>query len=580
MVKVSRETAAAPVGCEHLSNPRPHPEVPAAAGPEGGFQGSRVWLEPSFEDSGALRHLSMRARVGMTPASVGLLSRESAAANRRRRTLASLLLAAPLLAGCVVGPDYTRPSVETPFAYKQGGVREDSPAYVAARKNGWREARPNDAVERGDWWRVFRDPNLDRLIRLVDVDNQSLRQAVANYRQARALVASAQAALYPTVIGAPSITRTGSGTTTRTNVALLGQASWELDLFGGTRRTIESEAALAQSDAATLALTRLSIQAEIAADYLTVRYADSLQKVLEENVENFKKTLAITENQYAAGVAARSDVITAQTQVQTIEAQAIAVRLTRVQYVNAIATLIGRPPSEVSIPVAGIPRNPPGVPVGIPGDLLERRPDVAQAERLVQAQSERIGVAVAAFFPTVTISAQGGISGATRNGLLSAANQVWSVAASGSEVLFDGGARTAALRSAEAGYDSAVAGYRQVVLAAFAEVENQMAALRILGQQQKAQDTAVDLSRKAVEITLNEYRAGTQNFTTVVTAQSLLVNNEVNALQVRLSRFTAAVTLIRALGGGWDVRSLPSDSELKGPSLPIDRGGQAVRPDE
>jgi outer membrane protein TolC len=223
----------------------------------------------------------------MTPASVGLLSRESAAANRRRRTLASLLLAAPLLAGCVVGPDYTRPSVETPFAYKQGGVREDSPAYVAARKNGWREARPNDAVERGDWWRVFRDPNLDRLIRLVDVDNQSLRQAVANYRQARALVASAQAALYPTVIGAPSITRTGSGTTTRTNVALLGQASWELDLFGGTRRTIESEAALAQSDAATLALTRLSIQAEIAADYLTVRYADSLQKVLEENVENF-----------------------------------------------------------------------------------------------------------------------------------------------------------------------------------------------------------------------------------------------------------------------------------------------------
>ena len=516
----------------------------------------------------------------MTAASVGLLSREPTAANRRRRTLASLLLAAPLLAGCVVGPDYTRPSVETPFAYKQGGVREDSPAYVAARKNGWREARPNDAVERGDWWRVFRDPNLDRLIRLVDVDNQSLRQAVANYRQARALVASAQAALYPTVIGAPSITRTGSGTTTRTNVALLGQASWELDLFGGTRRTIESEAALAQSDAATLALTRLSIQAEIAADYLTVRYADSLQKVLEENVENFKKTLAITENQYAAGVAARSDVITAQTQVQTIEAQAIAVRLTRVQYVNAIATLIGRPPSEVSIPVAGIPRNPPGVPVGIPGDLLERRPDVAQAERLVQAQSERIGVAVAAFFPTVTISAQGGISGATRNGLLSAANQVWSVAASGSEVLFDGGARTAALRSAEAGYDSAVAGYRQVVLAAFAEVENQMAALRILGQQQKAQDTAVDLSRKAVEITLNEYRAGTQNFTTVVTAQSLLVNNEVNALQVRLSRFTAAVTLIRALGGGWDVRSLPSDSELKGPSLPIDRGGQAVRPDE
>ncbi|MET0368067.1 MAG: efflux transporter outer membrane subunit, partial [Methylobacterium sp.] len=322
-----------------------------------------------------------------------------------------LLPLIPALAGCVVGPDYTRPSVETPFAYREGGQREDSPAVVAARRKGWREARPNDAVERGDWWRVFRDPLLDRLIRLVDVDNQSLRQAVANYRQARALVASAQAALYPTVVGAPSITRTGSGSTVRTSASLLGQASWELDLFGGTRRNIESEAALAQADAATLALTRLTIQAEVAADYLTVRYADALQKVLDENVANFKKTLGITENQYAAGVAARSDVITAQTQVQTIEAQAIAIRLTRVQYVNAIATLIGRPPSEVSIPGAGIGRNPPPVPVGIPSDLRERRPDVAQAERLVQGQSERIGVAVAAFFPTVTISAQGGLSG-------------------------------------------------------------------------------------------------------------------------------------------------------------------------
>ncbi len=418
---------------------------------------------------------------------------------------------------------------------------------------------------------------LDRLIRLVDVDNQSLRQAVANYRQARALVASAQAALYPTVIGAPSITRAGSGSTVRTSESLVGQASWQLDLFGGTRRTIESEAALAQSDAATIALTRLTIQAEVAADYLTVRYADSLQKVLDENVENFRKTAQITENQYAAGVAARSDVITAQTQVQTIEAQAIAVRLTRVQYVNAIATLIGRPPSEVSIPVSGISRNPPAVPVGIPGDLLERRPDVAQAERLVQAQSERIGVAVAAFFPTVTISAQGGVSGLTRTGLFSAANQFWSVAGSATEVLFDGGARTAALRSAEAAYDAQVANYRQVVLAAYAEVENQMAALRILGQQQTAQDKAVELSRKAVEITLNEYRAGTQNFTTVVTAQGLLVTNEINALQVRLSRFTAAVTLIRALGGGWDVRSPPQRLRAEGPE-PADRPGRPGGP--
>ncbi|MCJ2011411.1 efflux transporter outer membrane subunit [Methylobacterium sp. J-076] len=494
--------------------------------------------------------------------------------------LAATLAVATTLAGCVVGPDYSRPSVETPLAYKQGGVREDSPGYVAARRKGWRESKPADAVERGDWWRVFRDPALDRLIRLVDVDNQSLRQAVANYRQARALVASAQAALYPTVIGAPSITRSQGSGVVRTSVSLQGQASWELDLFGATRRNIESETALAQSDAATIALTRLAIQAEVAADYFSVRYADSLQKVLDSNVENFTKTLRIAENQYAAGVAARSDVVTAQTQVQTIQAQAISVRLTRIQYLNALATLIGRPPSEVSVAVADLPRNPPQVPAGIPGDLLERRPDVAQAERLVQSQSERIGVAVAAFFPTVTLSASGGLSGLTSNGLLSPVNQVWAVTAAGSETLFEGGARIAAVRAAEGAYDAAVANYRQVVLAAFAEVETQMAAQRILRQQQGAQDAAVESSRRAVEITVNEYRAGTQNFTTVVTAQGLLVNNEVASLQVLLNRYTAAITLIRGLGGGWDARALPSDSELKGPSLPIDYGGQAVRPDE
>ena len=492
--------------------------------------------------------------------------------------LAAALALATALSACVVGPDYSRPSVETPLAFKQGGTREDSAGYVASRKS-WRAAAPNDGAERGDWWRVFKDPALDRLIRLVDVDNQTLRQSVANYRQARALVESAQASLYPTVLGAPSITRSRSLGSERTSVSLQGQASWELDLFGRIRRTIESETALAQADAATLALTRLTIQAEVATDYLTLRYADALQRVLNANVENFQRTVAITENQYNAGVAARSDVITAQTQVQTTRAAAIAVALTRAQYENAIATLIGRPPSELSLPVAPLALVPPAVPVGIPAALLERRPDVAQAERTVQAQSEQIGVAVAALYPTVTLSASGGISGLTRNGLLSAANQVWSVTAAGSEVLFDGGARSAAITAARAAYDAAVANYRQTVLAAFADVENGLAGIRILARQQAAQDAAVTLARRAVEITLNEYRAGTQNFTTVVTAQALQLNNEVAALQVRLSRFTTAVSLIRALGGGWDARALPSDSELKGPRLPIDLS-PAVQPTE
>ncbi|TXM65041.1 efflux transporter outer membrane subunit [Methylobacterium sp. WL103] len=491
---------------------------------------------------------------------------------------ASLLALTTALSACVVGPDYSRPSVETPLAFKQGGTREDSAGFVASRKN-WRAAAPNDGAERGDWWRVFRDPTLDRLIRLVDVDNQSLRQSVANFRQARALVESAQAALYPTVVGAPSITRSRTVGTERTSVSIQGQASWELDLFGRIRRTIETEAALAQADAATLALTRLTIQAEVANNYLSLRYADSLVRVLNANVENFKRTVAITENQYNAGVAARSDVITAQTQVQTTQAAAIAATLTRAQFENAIATLIGRPPSELSLAVAPLALVPPAVPVGIPASLLERRPDVAQAERAVQAQSEQIGVAVAALYPSVTLSASGGISGLTRTGLLSAANQVWAVTAAGSEVLFDGGARSAAITASRAGYDASVANYRQTVLAAFADVENGLVGIRILARQQVAQDEAVTLARRAVEITLNEYRAGTQNFTTVVTAQALQLNNEVAALQVRLSRFTTAVSLIRALGGGWDARALPSDSELKGPRLPIDLS-PAVHPDE
>ncbi|MFC5557309.1 efflux transporter outer membrane subunit [Methylobacterium iners] len=479
---------------------------------------------------------------------------------------------------CMVGPDYSRPSVETPLAFKQGGMREDSAAYVASRK-GWRPARPNDGAERGDWWRVFKDPTLDRLIRLVDVDNQNLRASVAAYRQARAFVAQAQAALYPTVIGAPSITRSRTAGNERTSVSIQGQANWELDLFGRIRRDIESEVATAQASAADLASVRLAIQAELATNYLQLRYQDALQKLLNETAEAYKKSLAITENQYNAGVAARSDVITAQTQLQTTQASAIATGLQRATFEHAIATLIGRPPSELSLPVSPLPVRPPAVPVGIPSDLLERRPDVANAERNVQAQSEQIGVAVAAFYPTVTLSASGGISGLTRNGLLSAVNQVWSVTAAGNQVLFDGGARSAALDITRAAYDASVANYRQTVLTAFAEVENGLAGVRILARQQVAQDEAVASARRAVEITLNEYRAGTQNFTTVITAQALALNNEVAALQVRLNRFTNAVALIRAIGGGWDVRSLPTGDDLKLSRLPIDVG-QAVRTDE
>lgn len=485
--------------------------------------------------------------------------------------LVGAMTLAGLTSACLVGPDYARPSAETPLAFKEAS---------GSPEPGWRAARPSDAVPRGDWWSVFRDPVLDGLIRAIDVDNQTLRQAISRYEQARAVVRQARAQLFPTMIGAPSIRQSGSGNEAETTLTLQGSASWELDLFGRIRRQIESGTASAQASAAGLALVRLTSQAELATNYFQLRYQESLRRLLNDTVAGYKRSLAITQNQYAAGVAARSDVITAQTQLQTTEALSIAVELDQATFAHAIAVLSGRPPSEITIPRGQLAARPPSIPVSVPSTLLERRPDVAQAERLVQAQSEQIGVAVAAFYPTVTLSANGGITGDPARNFFSAANTFWSVAANGNQALFDGGARAAVLQAARAGYDANVATYRQTVLTAFQEVENGLSGQRILARQAGAQDLAVQSSRRAVEIALNEYRAGTQNYTTVVTAQAIALNNEVSALQILLNRFTNAVSLIRAIGGGWDVRSLPGGEELKQfRTLPIDTG-QALRTDE
>jgi NodT family efflux transporter outer membrane factor (OMF) lipoprotein len=414
-------------------------------------------------------------------------------------------------------------------------------------------------------------------MRLVDVDNQTLRGTVAAYRQARALVQESRAALFPTVLGTPSIQRVRTGGVIRTQASLEGNASWELDLWGRIRRQVEADVASAQATAAEVAAARLSVQAELATNYYNLRFQDSLQRLLDDTVKAFERSLQIAQNQYEAGVAARSDVITAQTQLETARAQAIAVGLQRATFEHAIALLVGRPPSEVSLPKGRLPATPPTVPTGVPSTLLERRPDVAQAERTVAQQSELIGVAVAAFYPTVTLSASGGFSGDPGRAFFSAANQVWSIAANASQPLFDGGARTAALNAQRAAYDAAVASYRQTVLTAFGEVEDDLSGVRILARQAAAQALAVASARRAVEIALNEYRAGTQAYTTVVTAQTLALNNEVTALQVQATRFTTAIDLIRALGGGWDARSLPEGEELKGFATPAIDTGQAVR---
>lgn len=478
------------------------------------------------------------------------------------RLLAALGLASSASA-CLVGPDYARPSVETPLAYKES---EGPPA------KGWKTATPCDDAPRGDWWSVFHDPVLDSLIRTIDVDNQNLRRAISGYEQARAVVRQVRSQLFPTAIASPSISRTGRGDFAETLLTLQGSASWELDLFGRIRRQIESSVSSAQASAANLALTRLLIQAELATNYFQLRSQDSLQRLLDGTVTAYRRSLEITQNQYAAGVAARSDVVTAQTQLQTTEAAAVAVELRRATLAHAIAILTGRPPSETSIARGQLAFRPPSVPMTVPSALLERRPDIAQAERLVQAQSAQIGVAVAAFYPTVTLSASGGVVGDPAGALFAAENQFWSVTGAATEVLFDGGARSAALQSARAGYDAAVATYRQTVLTAFREIEDGLSGVRILARQQAVQQEAVASATRAVEIALNEYLAGTQNYTTVVTAQAIALNNRVAALQIQTGRFTTAVSLIRALGGGWDVSSLSGRDEIVAARLPIDTG--------
>jgi NodT family efflux transporter outer membrane factor (OMF) lipoprotein len=454
----------------------------------------------------------------------------------------------------MLGPDFERPAAPVPTAYKE--VR------------GWKIATPRDEIDRGAWWSIYHDKTLDALERQVEVSNQNLAAAEAAYRQAAALVQEARAALFPTVnlVYNPVRQHTSAGASgasaTVTRVTLEFTGSWDIDVWGKVRRMIESDIDLAQASAADLANAKLSAQGQLALAYFSLRAADSLTSLLEKDVEEFKKTQAITENQYAQGTVARSDVIQAQTQVKTVEAQLINVGVQRAQLEHAIATLIGKPPAELTIKRAELGMRIPVVPPGIPSVLLERRPDIAAAERRVGAQGALIGVAVAAYFPDITLSGFFGWVGPQLIPI-SVANEVWQIAGTATETLFEGGLRRAQVAAAEAGYYQAVATYRQTILIAFQQVEDQLSNLRILGQQQRVQDEAVSLARQAVDISLNEYRAGTVSFTTVVTNQSTLVSNQEAALTVRQNRFLASVNLIQGLGGGWDISDLPDYEELR-----------------
>ncbi|HET9686713.1 MAG TPA: efflux transporter outer membrane subunit [Pseudolabrys sp.] len=459
----------------------------------------------------------------------------------------------PLSACMVVGPDYVQPTVITPDAYKE--------------IDGWRVAQPKDDLIRGAWWEIFGDPQLNALVAQVSVSNQNLAVAEAQYREARALVQEARASYYPTAtIGfganrSSSSTTTGSGPAsprvTVSNYSLPLDVSWEIDVWGQIRRTVEANQANAQASAANLENARLSFQAALAQDYFQLRELDAQKQLLSATVTAFEKSLELTKDLFAQGVDSDVDIQQAETQLKTTQAQLINVGVQRAQLEHAIAVLIGKPASDFSIPATPLAGTPPEIPVGVPSELLERRPDIAASERSVAAANAQIGVAEAAFYPTVTLSASLGLESSSLGKLATAASRFWSVGASISETVFDGGLRRAQTDFARAAYDATVATYRQTTLTAFQGVEDNLAALRILEEEAGVQNEAVKAAEKSVVLTMDQYKAGTVSYLNVVTAQTIALTNETTAVQILGQRMTAAVLLVQALGGGWNVSQLP-----------------------
>jgi NodT family efflux transporter outer membrane factor (OMF) lipoprotein len=492
----------------------------------------------------------------------------------RARPIATTALTASSLAfflsACALGPNYTPAAAPVPAKFKE--------------LKGWKLARPSDALDRGDWWNVYRDKRLAVLMRQVEISNQNVAVQAAAYEQARALIREAQASLFPMLTGTYTATRSrrgpnvsggggsgfgagggggGGGGTYSTTYEPALNGSWDLDVWGKIRRQIESNTAAAQASAADLANVKLSQQALLATAYFNLRAADALHDLLARTVTEYKRTLQIVQNQYNAGYSVTSgDVATAQAQVESAQAQEINSGVLRAQYEHAIAMLTGRPPAELTVGHDALIGMPPRVPVTIPSTLLERRADIAQAERTMQEENALIGVAEAAFFPDISLS--GVLQWIGKNPLpFSAANEVWSLGAAASEPIFDGGLHSAQLDAARAAYWQSVATYRQTVLAAFQGVEDQLAALRLLSQQLAVQESAVKNARIAVNVYLNQFQAGTVAFTTVVTAEVTLLGDEEAALTTRQDLFQASVTLIENLGGTWDTTLLPTQKELQ-----------------
>ncbi len=454
----------------------------------------------------------------------------------------SALALALLLAGCAVGPRYEQPpTVDTPAAFKQG-------------QGEWVRAVPADTLERGPWWQLFNDPLLNDLASRVEVNNQNIAIAVASYAQARSLVAEQRASLFPTVTLDGGANRSGGRGTTveRNNYKVNIGASWEPDVWGRLRRTVDSARAGEQASLADLAAARLSAQGELAINYFGIRLQDAQRALLAQTITGYQRTLQITNNRYTAGVVPRTDVLQAETQLANAQADMLGLERQRAQLEHAIAVLVGVAPGNFTLPVQGtLLLTVPDVPIEVPSVLLQRRPDIAAAERRVAQANEQIGIAQSAYYPSLGLSGSAGFGASRLGDLFNASNLVWALGISAAQTLFNAGATTARVQGTRAAFDEAVARYRQTVLVAFQDVEDQLVASRVLGQQLALRQQAARAADLVEQQVLNRYQAGQINYTEVINAQATAQNARRNLLQLQVDRQVAAVALIQSLGGGW-----------------------------
>jgi NodT family efflux transporter outer membrane factor (OMF) lipoprotein len=472
----------------------------------------------------------------------------------RRVRVAAQLAAALSLFGCTVGPNYVRPPADAPVSYKEMG--------------DWKPAQPSDQFGKGSWWEVYEDPQLNALEAQVDVSNFNLKAQQERFEQARSAIRISKSNYYPEITGGASVTQNRISSNSplfRTNVSRSNysdytipiDASWEPDLWGRVRRTVEASRSEAQATAADVANVSLSLHAELAMDYFQLRGLDAQEDLLQSTVVAYEKALELTQNRYKAGLASAVDVAQAETQLRTTRAQAIDVGVNRAAFEHAIAVLIGKPPAQFSLPSSPLRSVPPAIPPGLPSDLLERRPDVAASERRMQESNAQIGVAKSAYYPLVTLNGSGGFESGVFTTLLQGPSGLWSVGANASEYIFDAGRRRAVTQQAQSAYRQSIDTYRQTVLGAFQEVEDNLAALRILNDEEVVQQSAVASAEHSLALSINRYKGGIVNYLEVITAQNAALADEVTEVSIQTRRMQASVLLVKAIGGGWNISQIP-----------------------